>query len=246
MSKQTLSGAAALAQALAMTLVFLAASVSLVATVLAFAGHLPWPAIAVSYGTIDLPWFGQALQIGVTALLFLLVATFPAARRVMRLETSHRRFEIGMDDITRAYRAAHMADRAEMFGMQREFDAVRERYKYLRELPELAEIDAELLTVAAQMSEQSRELAQSFSDEKVLRAKESLKQRLKDTETLQARIQGAHAAIREIRRLMDEVDIEESTVAAQMQRLREELAELDGFRPDPGPGKKKVAHLKSV
>lgn len=244
MSKQALSQTASFAQTLAMALVALAAAVSLIATILAFTGHLPWPAISVSYGTADLPWFGQALQIGVTALLVLLVATFPAAHRVMRLETSHRRFEIGMDDITRAYRAAHMADRAEMFGMHREFDAVRERYKHLRDLPELADIDAELLTVAAQMSEQSRELAQTFSDEKVARAKDSLKQRLRDTETLQTRIQGAHAAIREIRRLMDEVDIEESTVAAQMQRLREELAELDGFRPDPGPGK--VAHLKSV
>ncbi len=229
-----------------MALVGLAAIVSLFATILASAGVLPWPAISVSYAGADLPWFGQALQIGVTALLVLLAATFPAAHRVMRLETSHRRFEIGMDDITRAYRAAHMADRAEMFAMHREFDAVRERYKHLRDLPELAEIDAELLTVAAQMSEQSRELAETFSDDKVARAKESLKQRLHDTETLQARIQSAHAAIREIRRLTDEVDIEESTVAAQLARLREELAEIDGLRPDPGPGKKKVAHLKSV
>ncbi len=244
MSKQTLSLAATYAQTLAMVLVGSAAAVSLVATILAFAGVLPWPAVSIAYGGAELAWFGQALQIGVTALLVLLAATFPAAHRVMRLETSHRRFEIGMDDITRAYRAAHMADRAEMFGMQREFDAVRERYKHLRELPELAEIDAELLTIAAQMSEQSRDLAETFSDEKVARARESLKQRLRDTETLQARIQSAHAAIREIRRLMDEVDIEESTVAAQMQRLREELAELDGFRPDPGSGK--VAHLKSV
>ena len=246
MSKTHLSQVAPIAQTLAMALVGAAAIVSCVATILAFAGLLPWPTVTVTYGAVDLPWFGQALQVGLTALLVLLARTFPSAHRVTRLEATHRRFEIGMDDITRAYRAAHMADRAEMFGMQREFDAVRERYKYLRELPELAEIDAELLTVAAQMSEQSRELAQSFSDEKVARAKESLKQRLRDTETLQSRIQSAHAAIREIRRLTDEVDIEESTVAAQMQRLREELAEIDGFLPDPGPGKKKVAHLKSV
>jgi hypothetical protein len=229
-----------------MGLVGLAAFVSLSATILAFSGVLPWPEISADFGGAELPWFGKALQVGLTALLLMLAAIFPAAHRVMRLETSHRRFEIGMDDITRAYRAAHMADRAEMFGMQREFDAVRQRYKHLRELPELAEIDAELLTVGAQMSQQSQEMAEAFSDEKVARVTESLKQRLRDAETLQTRIQSAHAAIRVIRRLTDEVDIEESTVAAQMQRLREELAELDGFRPDPGPGKKKVAHLQSV
>lgn len=228
------------------TLAGLAAFVSVTATTLAFAGLLPWPEIAMTYAGADVPWFGQAIQIGLTVFLVLFALSLPGIGRVLRLETSHRRFEIGMDDITRAYRAAHMADRAEMFGMQREFDAVRERYRYLQELPELSEMDAELLTIAAQMSEQSRDLAALYSDEKVARAKESLKQRLKDTETLQIRIQAAHAAIREIRRLTEEVDIEESTVASQMQRLREELAELDGFRPDPGPGKKKVAHLKSV
>lgn len=246
MSKHVLFHAAAFTQTLLVALVGLAAASSLIATLLAFAGLLPWPAIGVSYGGANLPWFGQALQIGLTVLLVAVAITFPSALRVMRLEAAHRSFEIGMDDVTRAYRAAHMADRAQMFDIHREFDAVRERYKYLRELPELSEIDAELLTVAAQMSEQSRELAETFSDEKVARAKESLKQRLRDTETLQDRIQGAHAAIRQIRRLIDEVDIEESTVAAQIKRLKEEMADLDGFQPDPGSRKKKVAHLKSV
>ena len=107
MSKHALSRTAGITQALAMALLILAAAVSFITTILAFSGLLPWPAISIAYGGADLPWFGQALQIGITALLILLAATFPSMNRVMRLEHSHRRFEIGMDDITRAYRRAH-------------------------------------------------------------------------------------------------------------------------------------------
>ncbi|NND40574.1 MAG: DNA repair protein [Boseongicola sp.] len=248
MSKQALLQVMTVGQTLAIGLIAAAAIVSTSATVLAFAGLLPWLDVNATFGGAEVVWMGQALQIGVSALLVLIAGTLPAARRVMRLEATHRRFAVDMDDVTRAYRAAHMADRAEMFEMRREFDAVRERYRYLTDHPELSDIDAELLTIAAQMSEQSRELAAEFSDDKVARARESLKQRLKDSEVLKDRIQSAFASVREIRRMMDEVDVEESTVASQLQRLRDELADFDGFGPDPEPGKGKgkVAHLKSV
>lgn len=224
----------------------LAAIVSVSATALAFAGVLPWPSLTILYGTSEIVWFGQALQIGVTLLLVVLAMSLPGIGRVLRLEATHRRFEIDMDDITKAYRAAHMADRAEIFGMQREFDAVRERYRYLKGQPGLNQIDAELLTVAAQMSQQTQELASVYSDEKVARARESLKQRHKDAETLQDRLQNAYASIREIRRMMDDVDIEESTVASQIARLREEMVDFENFRPEPTAGKGKVPHLKTV
>lgn len=246
MSKEALFQLFGIGQFTALAIAGLAAIVSVGATALAFAGVLPWPEISLAYAGQPVAWAGPVLQVGVTAILVTLALSLPSARRVLRLELSHRRFEIGMDDVTRAYRAAHMADRSEIFGMVREFDAVRERYQYLRHHPELAEIDAELLTMAAQMSEQSRQLAETFSDAKVARARESLLQRRKDADELQNRIQSAFTSIREIRRLIEDVDIEECAVAAQMQRLREELDTLDGFRPDPGPGKKKVAVLKSV
>ena len=233
-------------QIAAMLVVGTAAAVGVAVTGLAFAGILPWLNIAVAYGTTDVAWSGKALQIGVTVLLVTLTVFLPSARRVLRLETSHRQFRIGMDDITRAYRAAHMADRTETFEMRREFDAVRERYQYLKDHPDLAEIDAELLTIAAQMSEQSRELAEMYSVTRIARARESLLQRRVDAEALHERIQVAHSGIREIRRLMEDVDVEESSVEAQIQRLREEVVELNIFGPDPKPGKPKAPHLKSV
>lgn len=212
---------------------------------LALAGALPWPQLSIQYAGETVPWAGMAFQLGVTALLIMVALFLPSARRVMKLETSHREFRVNMDDVTHAYRAAHMADRAETFQMRREFDAVRERYQFLKEHPGLAEMDAELLTVAAQMSEQSRALAEVYSDEKVARARESLKQRLVDAETLQERIQQAHADMRELKRMMDDADVEESSVTAQLQRLRAEVSEMGVFGTEFVP-ERRVPHLASI
>ncbi|MEM7724690.1 MAG: DNA repair protein, partial [Pseudomonadota bacterium] len=126
-----------------------------------------------------------------------------------------------------SYKAVHLADRQKAFKMTREFDAVRERYEHLRKHPDLPEIDAELLTIAAQMSQQSQDLAQSFAEDRVQRAEESLHQRKEDAELLQARIENANAVSRELRRQIDDVEFEESSAASQLMRLREDLAELE-------------------
>lgn len=232
-------------QMAAMAVFGVTATMGVVSTSLAFAGILPWPDLLVTYDGQVVPWSGQALQIGVTLLLVMIAMFLPSARRVLRLETSHRQFEIGMDDITCAYRAAHMADRADMFDMHREFDAVRERYQHLKQQPELAEMDAELLTIAAQMSEQTRDLAEVYSDAKVARVREGLKQRMVDAERLQEKMQQAHSQLRELKRLMENVDAEESSVAAQMQRLREDVVEAGLFEPEFRPGRR-VPHLATV
>ena len=230
-------------QLAAMGLCAVAAVAGVVVTGLSFTEILPWPDISVTWDGTEIAWAGQALQIGLTVLFVMLALFLPSARRVQRLENSHRRFEINMDDVTRAYRAAHMADRAEMFEMHREFDAVRERYQFLKSQPELGELDAELLTIAAQMSEQTREMAEVYSEAKVARARESLIQRKVDAEALEHRIQQAFADMRELKRVMEDVDIEESAVAAQLQRLRDEVTEIGAFGPEFVRG---TPHLKTV
>ena len=88
-------------------------------------------------------------------------------------------------------------------------------------------IDAELLTLAAQMSEQSRDLANTFSEARVERAKESLRQRQQDAEDLQTGIEAANAASREIRRQIEDVEFAEGSAQSQLMLLREELASLE-------------------
>ena len=224
---QGLSKAVAAGQIVAMLIFTLTGLAMLVCTGLALAGILPWLEIPVSYDGAPVEWAGPALQMGATALFLLLAVYVPTSRQVLMLEATHRDFIISMDDIASAYKAAHLADRKEAFQKQREFDAVRERYEYLKTHPDLPEIDAELLTIAAQMSQESRELARTFSDENVERARESLKQRRRDAEELHQRIEAANAASRELRREIEDVEYEEGSAASQLMRLREELSELE-------------------
>jgi len=147
----------------------------------------------------------------------------PTNARVMKLEHSHRRFQLTMDDVARAYHLCHTADRAGLFTMSSEFDAVRERLAYLRDHPDLAQLEAGVMEVAAQMSQQSRHLADVYSDEKVTQAKNFLAQRQEEAERQQERIIEALHACTEIRKWAEQVDLEESVVASQLQQLDEKL-----------------------
>ncbi len=217
----------------------------LVSTGMAFAGFLPWIDFALSYGEISIPWAGQAFQIAVTALFLLLAVYVPTTRRIMMLDASHREFVLSMDDITRAYQAAHLADRRKAFELKREFDAVRERYQFLRTHPDLPEIDGELLTIAAQMSQQSRDLANTFSEARVKRAEEALRQRMENAVELQAQIENANAASRNLRRQIEDVDFQERSAASQLMRLREDLADLEA-RAGLKTAVKNGRHLRPV
>merc|ERR1712173_435973 len=101
---------------------------------------------------------GMYAQLALTVLAVGLCFFLPTNRRVMQLETSHRQFNVGMQDVARAYAAVHAADRAETFQMSSEFDSVRERLAYLRDHPDLATLEPAVLEMAAQMSHVARDL----------------------------------------------------------------------------------------
>lgn len=197
-----------------------------ITTALSAAGVLPWLQLSASFGEAQFSNAGMVLQIATTVLIVLLSVFIPSNLRVLRLEASHRNFRVAMEDVLHAYELSHAHDRAGGHAMQSEFDSVRERFEHLRAHPDLEELDGELLTIAAQMSHQSRELAKVYSDDKVERVREGLKKRREDADVLQDRIQSAHALIREIRADLDTVEIEESAVDAQIKRLREDVTDL--------------------
>ena len=58
----------------------------------------------------------------------------------------------------------------------------RERIDYLRQHPDLKLLEADILTLAAQMSQQSHRLAEIYNDERVTRAKDFLQQRQREAE----------------------------------------------------------------
>ena len=188
-------------------------------------GLLPWLSVPLAYGETSLE-AGPAIQIGGAVLLLALAFALPSSVRVMRLESSHRRFAIGMEDIARAYHTAHADDRRGAFRMRSEFDAVRERLAHLREHPDLGSLEPEVLEVAAQMSVQSRHLAEVYADEKLARAERFLQQRQEEVERMREVLAKARHSARELERWAEGVEADEAVVEDERARLEAELREI--------------------
>jgi hypothetical protein len=200
-----------------------AAVAACIVTLASASGLFPWLELTLLWGDNAFPQAGPPVQIALTILLVVLAAFIPASARVLALEHSHRSFHIAMHDVARAYATAHAADRAGVFRLASEFDAVRERIDHLRRHPEMTELESGVMTVAAQMSQQSANLARIYSDENVARARAFLDQRQTEAAAQEERIVAALATCREIRRWADKVELEEAMVASRLRALDEEL-----------------------
>ena len=208
------------------TLLILVAFIAVGLTLGAALGYAPWLDWTLVIGGVDYPDAGIAAQIAGTAILVGLLAYLLGNARVLALENSHRKFQITMEDVTRAYRVAHAADRTGVFTMKSEFDSVRERIAYLRDHPDLAELEAPVIEVAAQMSHLSRDLARVYSDDAVMRARDFLTQRQGEVDDFNRRLDRAKSHAVELRSWIEAVEMDEAVAEAQMARICDELTEL--------------------
>lgn len=189
-------------------------------------GWLAWPEVAVGYGGVTWPAAGMWLQIGLTVFFVMLLFFLPANARMTRLERSHRSFAVGVEDVSRAYRMAHAADRTGVFALSSEFESVRARMENLRRHPDFGQLEPELLQLAAQMSHETRELARAYSDVKVARARMFLQQRQEEVHALTDRLAIARATCDELRRWLTDVEAEERQAQQQLKRLEADLREI--------------------
>ena len=196
------------------------------ASLAAIFGLLPWPQIALFFGGAALPNAGIWLQLGLTPLVVLMTFYLPANIRMARLERSHRSFSVGMDDVAQAYRQAHAADRAGVFALSGEFESMRSRMERPRRHPDFQHLEPELLQLAAQMSLETRDLAQVYSDIKVARAKSVLQQRQEEVQHLTDRLAIVRRTCDELRRWIGDVQAEEMQAQKQMKRLEADLKEI--------------------
>lgn len=224
--REALVAAQDVAQRLAMAVIALSALGLGILSAAAALGHLPWLDLTLTFGGIDYPRAGMAVQLAATALMLSLCIYLPANARILRLENSHRSFHIGMTDVARAYAAAHRADRAGVFELASEFDSVRERLAHLRAHPDLGHLEPAIIEVAAQMSHVSRDLARTYSDRNVARARDFLVQRQQEIEEFTERLAEAKAITTELKRWHDRVELEEAVARSQLDWLRDELAEV--------------------
>lgn len=193
---------------------------------MAFLGLWDWITLPLSYRGQPIENAGMYVQIGLSILAIGLCFFLPSNLRILKLETSHRAFHIGMQDVARAYAAVHAADRQSTFRLSSEFDAIRERLSYLRDHPDLSTLEPQVLEVAAQMSHLSSELATVYADEKIDRARNFLKERQREVELFNARLVQAKQISTEMKQWLHEVELEESVAVAQLERLRAEMREI--------------------
>ncbi|MBZ4022960.1 hypothetical protein CKO11_10865 [Rhodobacter sp. TJ_12] len=186
-------------------------------------GIAPWLVVDLRFGDTPLPHAGIWLEAGLALLGIALVLYLPGQRRVLALERSHRNFRIGTEDVTAAYRAVHDADRKGAFALSGEFDAMRERMDWLRQHPDLGHLEPELLQLAAQMSLQSRDLAQIYSDAKVARARDFLRARQHEVDTASERLKIARATCDELRGWLTDVEAEERKLSEEFKLLERDL-----------------------
>lgn len=196
------------------------------ATIAAALGLLPFLALPLQFGDTVLPQAGMVVQIGVVLLLLCIAAALPSGLRVLRLERSHRDFSVCMSDVADAYHAAHAADRAGAFGLGAEFDAVKERIMHLRRHPDLRAAEPEILEIAAQMSFTSRDLAQTYSDENVARARGFLSHREEEIALFEGRIRKAVAVSAELRDRIAAIETAERDNDVRLRALEEEFGDL--------------------
>lgn len=195
-------------------------------SVLCAVGVLPWPQLALFFGGQALPNAGMWVQLGLTGLLVTLLFFVPANSRMARLERSHRSFAVGMEDVARAYRHVHMADRAGVFALSSEFEAMKARLEHARRHPDLQQLEPELLQLAAAMSVQTRDLARAYSDDKVERARGFLRQRQEEVQALTEKVQIARHTCDELRRWLNDIEADERQAQLQIKRLEADLADV--------------------
>ena len=204
--------------------VFAALAVGLVVTTaLSAFGVIPWVTLPLEWNGAAVPEAGQYAQIILTALAVSLCFFLPTNWRILRLESSHRKFEISVDDITRAYHAAHTADRAGVFRTGDTFDEMRDRMVHLRDHAELAKLEPELLDLAAKMSYVSRDLADAYSDDRMARARSFLKERDFEISRFKERLAHATAIQSEFSNWINRIELDENLARVQMERLVDEL-----------------------
>ena len=216
----------AVAQSVAHGLVVVFALGTIAATLLSALGVLPWLDLSPLLGLPVAAHVGTGVQIGLAAFLLILCLFLPANARMSRLERSHRSFAMGLEDVAQAYRLAHAADRAGVFALSGEFAAMRARIEYLKTHPDLAELEPELLQLAAEMSYQTRDLARTYSDIRVNRARDFLKQRQEEVQTLTDRIAIARRTVEDLRRWLTDIEAEERQAELQIKRLEADLRDI--------------------
>ena len=131
-----------------------------------------------------------------------------------------------MSDVSHAYCQVHAADSAGVFALSGEFESPRARIEHLRKHPDFQHREPELLQLAAQMSVETRDLARAYSDDKVARAKDFLRQRQQEVDALAERLRMARGICDDLRCWLTDINAEEAKAQTQIRLLERDLRDV--------------------
>jgi len=97
------------------------------------------------------------------------------------------------------------------------------RFAFLREHPELDSLEPQILELAAQMSLESRNLAETFSVAKVERARSFLKQRQKEIVGFEQSLERARASCFELTALAEKIEDDDIRLGQKRREVEEKL-----------------------
>jgi len=217
-----------------------------ITTLIAIAGLAWWWLALIKLGhTIAPEVIITGIDRGETVVLLLAImcSCFPAAmwaggQPLKRAELEHA-FRVKMDDVVRAYYAAHAADRSGVFKLTGEFDAMRERMEWLSDHPELQALTPDLRLLGAQMSIVTRDLARRYSDEVVQEVDDLLTHSERDCDQFEEQVNRSLEAQAAIRTRVQKLDLRYATAYSQdsavTEAIEQELEPL-GLKLDKSSG----------
>ena len=165
------------------------------------------------------------LGMGLSSFGLVMITFIPGSKRTLLLELSHRNFHIGTTDVAEAYYQVHTADRAGAFKLPSEFEGIRERFEYLRSLPDFENAEPEILTLAAQMSYVNRAVAVAFNDDTVARANDFIAQRKHELTRVEERLESARGLLLRVRQEATALALAEQVQDSQLSRFMTEICE---------------------
>ncbi len=154
----------------------------------------------------------------------LIRALLPGQRRVLELEILHREFALKQEDVVNALYIFFQEDRAGVFKLKEQHDAVMERVRFALQHSDLHAMDHEVLEAAAMVSTRLSGLAQHFSTEKVAAAWKSLDVAQQQSALLEQTITELQNSQPELRRLEQTLSLKAATQQSQLQMLTDKLA----------------------
>ena len=229
---------------LALAILLLVTVITVTYPILAALGMLEWVKIPIIYGGTEYD-IGAHVSIALALVFIALCAIVPSSARVLKLEVSHRDFRITMDDVKESFKQVFEEDRRGIFTLPGEFDGVRERMDTLLADPTLGDHDRNILVLAAQMGQASKELAEAFSEENVQRARESLEHRLQDIKQAEELIEKADTVSQELQGKLQSIQMQEGAQQEVAQQLIDELETILATRKAPTTHQSNIAQMRA-